>query len=109
MRKAPGLGRVIPSGHEENADAGVANSDRLLLDASDRADAAVEVDLAGRGDPLAVVDVLAEALEHVEREGQSRRGAADVAGVDRHLARQLDRGGRRDEDADDRPAAIVRV
>src|SRR5436190_15940281 len=48
------LVRVIPSGDEEDADSGVADADRLLGNAADRSDAAVEVDLSGRSDPAPV-------------------------------------------------------
>src|SRR6185436_14453162 len=108
VRITASLGGVIPSGDEEDADSGVANPDRLLRDAADRPDAPVEVDLAGRRDPAAVVDVLAESLEEVESEGETRGRPADVAGVDRDLERQLDRGRGRDEDADDRALRVVR-
>src|SRR3954466_3722471 len=94
VRITASLGGVIPSGDEEDADSRVAHADRLLRDAADRADAAVEVDLAGRGDPAAVVDVLAEPREEIEREREPRGGAADVPGLDRHLEGELDRGGR---------------
>ena len=58
---ALGFPGVLPSGHEENVDPGPANRDRLLLDAADRDDGAVELDLARRGDLLAAVDVLRRA------------------------------------------------
>src|SRR5439155_10589290 len=77
----PCLGRVVPSRHEENPDPGLANSDRLLLDPANRLDGAVELDPPRSRDPVAVVDVAAELLEQVEREGEAGRGAADAAGV----------------------------
>src|SRR5207245_4590463 len=81
---------------------GCARTDRLLLDAADRADRAVRTDLAGRGDLVAVDDVTAHLLEHLEREGETGRGAADVPGVDPNRERKLDVDRRLDRDADDR-------
>src|SRR5262245_640065 len=49
------LGRVLPSGDEEDVDAGGPRAEGLLLDASDRGDAAVEIELAGGCDLQAVV------------------------------------------------------
>src|SRR5512132_4036110 len=108
-RLAASLGGAIPSGNEEAPDSGLADTDRLLLDAPDGPDAAVEVDLAGGGDLPAVVDVLAQPFEHVEGEREAGGGPADVPRVDLDLQRQLDRCGRRDEDADDRSLRILGI
>src|SRR5438067_10970796 len=68
VRVALRLRGVFPSRHEERVDARPSNADRLLLEAADRGYGAVELELSGRGDPPAVVDVLSKLLEHVERE-----------------------------------------
>src|SRR6266511_3718259 len=107
VRVAPRLGGVFPSRHDEDANSGVADADRLLADAADRRHGAVELDLARSRDPATVVDVLAQLLEHVERERQSRGGPADVAGVDLHAERQLDERRLIDDHADDRPTVSV--
>ena len=86
VRVLAGLARVLPRRDEEGIHTRLARADRLLLDAADRADPAVEEDLAGRGDLVAAVDVAAELLQHVEREGEPGRRAADAAGVDRDAA-----------------------
>ncbi len=62
----------------------------FCLIAADREHGAVERELAGRRDLVAVVDVVAELLHHLEREGEPGRRAADVARVDLHVERQLD-------------------
>ncbi len=76
---------------EEDIHTRLARADRLLLDPADRADLAVEEDLAGRRDLVPAVDVPSELLEHVEREGEPGRGAADAVRVDRDADRQVDR------------------
>ena len=48
------LAAFSPGGHEEEIHTGAARADRLLLDAADRDDGAVERELAGRRDPAAV-------------------------------------------------------
>ena len=61
-------------------------------------DGAVGLDLAGGRDLVAAGDVVAELLEHVEREREAGRRAADRARVDLHRDRQLrpgSPGGRR--------------
>src|SRR5207253_4133013 len=103
------LGGVIPSRDEEYADAGAPDPDRLLLDAADRRDGAVELDLARRRDAPPVIDVAAELLEHVEREREPGRRTADRAGVDLHLDRQLDECGLVDEDPDQRVAWVCAI
>ena len=72
-----------------------------------------EKDLAGRGDLVPVDDVAPELLDHLEREREPRRRPADVAGVDRHVDREVDVSAGTGEDrSDDRrcepgPAAAV--
>src|SRR5207248_10571234 len=73
---------VIPSGHEEDVNMGVVGARDLLADPSDRPDGSVEADLAGGRHPVAVVDVAAELLHHLEREREPGRGTADLAQVD---------------------------
>src|SRR5205085_3332366 len=94
---------------EERVDARPSNADRLLLEAADRGYGAVELELSGRGDPPAVVDVLSKLLEHVEREREPSRGAADVSGIDLYAERELDERSLVDEDTDDRSTWLLRV
>ena len=93
---------VFPSRDEEHVGSGRPDAVGLLLDASHRADGAVELDLAGRRDPVAAVDVVPELLEDLQREREAGRRAADVAEVDADVQRQLDPRVLRDADADDR-------
>ena len=86
VREALRLGRVFPSRDEEVADPRASNPDRLLFQSPDGGDGAVQLDLARGGDASAVVDVLAELLEHIESEREPGRRAADVARVDRIVA-----------------------
>ena len=82
----PCLRCVFPSRHEEDVRAGLAGAERLLLDAADRTDGPVERDLTRGDDAAAMIDVLAELLEHVECERESCGRAADPAEVDVDLA-----------------------
>ena len=96
-------------GHEEHLVAGVAHRDRLLRAAADRADGAVEVHGAGDRHPMPAGELAGgEHVEHREREGQSRRGTADRAGVDGDVDREV---GADDavlgRDADDRSLRVV--
>ena len=99
-----GVAGVVPSRHEEGVHMRLARADRFLLHAADRADGAVEVDLARRRDPVPVVDVPSELLHHLEREREPGRGAADIARIDRDLDRQMDVERRFEKHADDGPA-----
>ena len=101
VRVLAGFARVVHR-HEESIHTRLPRADRLLLDPADRADLAVEEDLAGRGDLEAAVDVASELLHHVEREREPGGGAADAVRVDRDRARQLDVGRLVEEHADDR-------
>src|SRR2546421_8477308 len=74
--------RVIPSRHKEDVHASAADPDRFLLGAADRDHGAVGLELAGRRDPVAAVDAMAELLENVESEREPGRGAADRPRVD---------------------------
>src|SRR5262245_37738617 len=65
------LGRVLPSGDEEDVDTGGSRAEGLLLHAADRGDAAVEIELARRGDLQAVADSMAELLVDIECERES--------------------------------------
>ena len=96
---------LSPAGTRKASTCACARADRFLLDPADRADRAVGEDLAGRGDLVAVDDVAAELLHHLEREREAGRRAADVAGVDPHVERQVDVERRLEEDADDRRGA----
>ena len=78
---------ALSLGHDEEVGAGLPGADRLLLDAADRLDAAVEPELAGHDDAPALVDLRPELVDDVERERQARRRAADRAGVDGDLER----------------------
>src|SRR2546423_11405343 len=80
---------VRPRRDEEDVHTRLARADRLLLDGANRQHAAVELELARCGDLVAAVDVVPELLRQVEREGEPGRGAADAAGVDANLDREL--------------------
>ena len=71
-----------PQPDEEGLPFCFARADRLLLDAADRADGAVREDLTGRRHLVAVNDVVSEFLQHLEREREARRRAADVPCID---------------------------
>src|SRR6266536_6381759 len=109
VREAARLGCVFPSRDEKEVDSRAPNADRLLSETADGRHGAVELELSRRRDAAAVVDILPELLEHVERERQAGRRAADASGVDLHAARQLDERSLVDEDSDDRPAALLWV
>src|SRR5438105_6570843 len=94
LRVLPRVARVLPRRDEEGIHTRGARTDRLLLDAADRVHGAVRPDLAGRRDPVPVVDVAAELLEDLEREGEPGGGAADTVGVERDASLV-------EEDADD--------
>ena len=97
-------------GHEEHLVAGVADGDRLLGPATDRADGAVEAHGAGDRHPVPAGELArGEHVEHGEGEGQAGRGPADGARVDGDVDREVGTddavlGG----DADDRPLGVVR-
>src|SRR5438105_15528091 len=55
IRVAPSLARVIPSRDEEDVRLRLADAERLLLDAPDLGDRAVQLDLSGRGDAIAAI------------------------------------------------------
>src|SRR5829696_9040920 len=84
VRILPRLLRVVPSRDEKRVHTTLARADRLLLQPPDRADPAVEEDLARRCDATAAVDVAAQFLHHLKGERHARRRAAHVAGVDPH-------------------------
>ena len=86
--------------HEEDVDIRLARPDRLLLDAADPADAAVELDLAGGSDLVAVVDVPSELLEQLEREREACGRPADVAEVEPDREREADVESLRGQDSD---------
>src|SRR5438445_10890529 len=75
VRVLSGHAGVVPSGHEKGVHTRLVRTDRLLLDAADRADRAVRADLAGGRDLVTVDDVPAQLLEHLEREREPGRGA----------------------------------
>ena len=108
MRLLAGIARVLPSRHEEGIHTRLARADRLLLDAADRADRAVQEDLARRGDLVAVDDVRARAAAAPRAR---RRGPP--TGRRRRRRRSMTRNGRwmsqrvLDDDADDRRAASL--
>src|SRR2546430_5051891 len=62
----PGLYGVVPSGDEECVHTRFARTYRFLLDPTDREDRAVRLELAGGRDPVAMDDVAAELLHHLE-------------------------------------------
>ena len=63
---------------------------------------AVELDLAGRRDLVAVVDVAAAPLEQLECERQAGRRASDLSEVEADVEREVDVEGLDRQDADDR-------
>ena len=70
-------------------------------------DGAVRGDLAGRGDPVAAVDVAAELLHQVEREREPGGRAADAAGVDRTGNGSFACSAWRDGDPDQRALLVL--
>src|SRR5438552_15257792 len=86
---------------------GLTGADRLLLHAADARDASVELDLARGRELQPVVDVAAALLEHLERERQPRRRAADVLQVEADVERQLHVEHLERNEADDRPAGMI--
>src|SRR5688572_32501611 len=97
---------VIPSRDEEDVGARAPRADHLLLDASDRGDAAVELELPRDGDAEAAVDVAPQLLDDVEGEREARGGAADAAEIDLDADRELDVRELLDLDPDDRAARL---
>src|SRR5207248_6419893 len=79
---APRVPGVIPSGDEEDVDAGAPDADRFLRGPADRRHRPVELDLSGSRDLVPAVDVATEQLGHLEREREPCRGAADLAKID---------------------------
>src|SRR5438034_463610 len=73
--------RVFPSRNEEDVRSGTSGADRLLLEAPDGDDRAVEAHLSARDHLVAAVDVVAELLGDVQGEGEACRRAADPAGT----------------------------
>src|ERR671923_261595 len=66
------------------------------------------MNLSRRGHPQAVIDVAAELLEEVEREGEPRGRAADLTEVEPHLEGQRDLR-LLQLDAEERKAGVGRV
>ena len=64
---------VVLLGDDEQIRARLLRTDRLLLDAADRLDRAVQSELARDDDPASLVDVLTQLVDDVEREGQTGR------------------------------------
>ena len=67
---------------------------------------------SGKISPVAAIlwpwtTLSSELLQHLEREGEARGGAADAAGVDADGERQMDVEGVLDEDADDRAPRLA--
>src|SRR5207237_10252585 len=70
-------------------DVRLSRTDHLLLRAADRTDRAIGTDHPGGGDLVAVVDVPTALFEDLEREGETRGRAADVAQVELDLQRNV--------------------
>src|SRR5688572_28156265 len=98
---------VIPSRDEEHVGPGASRADHLLLDAADRGDAAVELELARHGDTQAPVDVSSQLLDHIEGEREAGGRPADAAEIDLDADRKLDVGELLDLDPDDRPTRLL--
>ena len=111
-RRSPAWRRATtalsPAGtRKTSAPAGCA--DHPLLDASDRRDAAVELDLSRHGNVQAAIDVALPRLDDIEREGEPGRRPSDTAEIDLDVERQLDVGELLDLDADDRAPVFLRA
>src|SRR5262249_31573524 len=93
---------VRPGGHPGNIPTSVAGSARLLLYRADREDRAVELELAGGGDPVAPIHVSTELLHQAEGECEAGGRAADARRVDADRDWKLAdrRAGLVDEDPD---------
>jgi hypothetical protein len=83
------LGVVPIDRDEEDVHMRLSRSDRLLLDSADSCHRSVELDLAGRCDLVAAIDVASSLLEQLESERQPGRGPADLAQVELDRERQL--------------------
>src|SRR5262245_8364963 len=89
IRIALCLSCVVPiGGNEEDVDMCSTGADRLLLDASDPRHAPVDLHLARRCDPVAVVDVPPTLLEQLEGEGKTGGRPAHVAQVEADRKRE---------------------
>src|SRR5258707_11040977 len=88
----PGLARQVTRRGQENCCPGGAGRGHLLLDPADRDNRPVDLDLAGACDELAPGQVRGSQLVD-DREGEHQPGArtTDVADVDLHLKRELER------------------
>src|SRR6266508_5624300 len=108
VRVAPGVLR-ISVGDEEEVGVGVSRRERLLLDAPDLPDPSIEVERAGYDDAAIFVQILAELVDDVQREGQAGGGATDRPGVELDREREVDRRRLFDLNADDGPLGLVRI
>src|SRR5512133_4044648 len=101
--------RVRSGGHEEDIHTGFTRADRLLLDGANREHRAVELELAGGGDLVAAVRVVAKLFHQAESEREAGRGAADARRVDADPDRKLADGcaGLVDEDPDRGRAPVL--
>src|SRR2546429_2094315 len=109
-REALRVAGVVPiDRHEEDVDVRFSRSDRLLLDAADPGYRSVELDLTGRCDLVAVIDVASLLLQKLEREREPGRWSADLAKVELDAERQANAQGLNRQDADDRPLRILGV
>ena len=110
---ARGVGEVLRrlrGGHEEVVQPGLADGRRLLHEAADGADIAVEVDRAGHRHVGAAEQVARRQLvDQREREGQPGARATDLPGVDADLEGQVHRPGVEGVVADDRRSRVRRV
>src|SRR3989304_7095806 len=86
----PRLVGVLPRRHEEEIHTRPARSDRLLFQATDLDDRAVEGELACRRDVAPVGDVTSEHADDLEGEGKAGRRAAAASDVDVPVDRELD-------------------
>ncbi len=97
--------RAVVRRCEKDGGALVACAHHLLLDAADRADVAIGIDLTrARDEPASGEVVLAELVDKAKREHHSGARPTDVADLDLHLERE--RVPLADVDADRRLAAV---
>src|SRR3970282_1032524 len=105
----PRLFGILPRRHEEEIHTRPARSDRLLFEAADLEDGAVEGELARRRDVASVRDVTSEHACDLEGEGKAGRRAADASDVDVDIDREHDPRRLVDRDTDDGAARVRRV
>src|SRR5215203_6300094 len=108
-RIAPRLLCVFPSRNEEDVRTGPFCTDRLLFQAPDRDHGPILENLAARDHLVAAVDVVAELLDDVEGERETRRRPTHPAEIDVHGHGQRDLRFVLEEDPDERALRALAV